>query len=195
MPKPKLGYLLFDLPSDHEVESALVTECEVIETLLHNKRMGARVKRICVASTERLRRCPTFRYSVQFVHLACHGGKDGIEMLGGTMSWREVAMNITKHLNKLKDGQQRVMVFSCCHSEDGFEATRLFLKDHFTAAYHLAEEAVSFAKATTIWSMFYLKKNLEKPKGKITEAINQFFGTDVLKFRSYAPPGVAARPR
>src|SRR4051812_12357945 len=98
MGKPKLSYLFFDLPSDHEIENSIATECEMIGALLHNRKLHALVKRIRVASVERLRRVPRYRYDVQFVHLACHGGPDGIEILGGEMRWREVAVQINRHL-------------------------------------------------------------------------------------------------
>ncbi len=186
MSKPKLGYLLFDLPGDHEVEAALATECKVIESLIHNMSLKARVKRICVASTEKFQKYPTYRYRVQFVHLACHGGKNGIGMLGGTMKWADVATQITKHLHKLKDDQKRVMVFSCCHSQDGFNATKAALKDYFTGAYYFNKEEIPFPYAITIWAMFYLKKRISKPHGAIVDAVNKFMGEDILVFDSYA---------
>ncbi len=185
MPKPKLGYLLFDLPGDHEIESALATECKVIESLIHNMRMKARVKRVCVASTEKFKVYPTYRYRVQFVHLACHGGKKGVGMLGGTMKWAQVANQITKHLHKLDADQKRVMVFSCCHSSDGFHATKGALQNYFTGAYFFKEETIPFSHALTIWAMFYLKKRLSKPHGAIVEAVNEFFGEEKLVFRPY----------
>lgn len=186
MSKPKLGYLLFDLPGDHEVEAALATECKVIESLIHNMRMQARVKRICVASTEKFKKYPTYRYHVQFVHLACHGGKNGVGMLGGRMKWADVATQITKHLHKLKDGQKRVMVFSCCYSADGFRATRAALKGYFSGAYYFSKEKIPFSYAITIWAMFYLKKNLSNPHGAIVKAVNDFLGANILVFDSYA---------
>src|SRR5688572_1807229 len=112
MPRAKLGYLLFDLPSDHEVESALTTECELIETIIHNLDMPTQVKRICVASTTKFRKCQRYRLRVQFVHLAGHGSKKGIGMLGGDLKWGEVAAQIKRHIHKLPDGERRVIVFS-----------------------------------------------------------------------------------
>ena len=50
MAKRKIGYLIFDLPSDHEVEESLSTECDSIQAIISNKGMAARVKRIKVAS-------------------------------------------------------------------------------------------------------------------------------------------------
>lgn len=185
MAKPQLGYLLFDLPGDHEVEAALATECKVIEALIHNMNLKARVKRICVVSKDKFRRYPTYRYRVQFVHLACHGTDRGIGMLGGTMKWPDVAAQITRHLHKLKNGERRVMVFSCCHSEDGFYATESAFRDYFSAAYFFRTKTIPFSHAITIWAMFYLKKRLSKPHGAIVSMVNTFLDDDLLVFKSY----------
>ena len=185
MPKPQLGYLLFDLPGDHEIEAALATECKVIESLIHNLNMKARVKRICVASTDKFKSYPTYKYRVQFTHLACHGGKSGIGMLGGTMSWADVAKQIVRHLHKLKTDEKRVMVFSCCHSEDGFKATKKTLSGYFTGAYYFKREKIPFAYAITVWTMFYLKKRLSKPHSAIVKSINDFMGEEILAFDDY----------
>ena len=136
MPKPKLGYLLFDLPSDHEVQGALATESKVIEALILNRGEKAKVKRVCIASKEQFMECPTYKYKVQFVHLACHGGPHGIGLLGGEATWNEVSTRISRFLHPLTTDQQRVIVFSCCHSRDGYEATRGALSTYFTGAYY-----------------------------------------------------------
>jgi len=185
MSKPKLGYLLFDLPADHEVEAALATECKVIESLIHNLGMRARVKRVCVASREKFKQYPSYRYRVQFVHLACHGSKKGVGMLGGTMKWASVVAQITKHLHPLSRNQKRVIVFSCCHSTDAFRSTEKLLSGYFTGAYYFKADEVSFSKAMTIWAMFYFKKRLSKPHEAIVEDINTFIGEDILVFESY----------
>lgn len=185
MSKPKLGYLLFDLPSDHEIEASLATESKVIEAIIHNMNLKAHVKRICVASKDKLLSYPTYKYKVQFVHLACHGGKKGIGMLGGNMKWIDVASQISRHLHPLDSVQKRVMVFSCCHSSAGFEATKGIFKKYFTGAYHFNPITIPFSQAITVWSMFYLNKKLNKPHSKIVEAINTFFGEKILVFREY----------
>lgn len=185
MPKPQYGYLLFDLPADHEVESALATECKVIETLLHNMEMKARVKRVCVASANRFKKYPTYRYRVQFVHLACHGSKSGIAMLGTRMKWDDVGKQITRHLRPLNDGEQRVMVFSCCYSKDGYLATKSRFSRYFSGAYYFKLKRIHFASAMTIWSMFYFKKTLSSPHEKIAKTINDFMGGTTLLFKSY----------
>jgi hypothetical protein len=185
MSKPKLGYLLFDLPSDHEVERALATEYETIAAIISNRGMHARVKRVPVASIERFMNYPTYRYGVQFVHLARHGGRQGIGMLGGVVGWGDVAKQIVKHLHPLKRREQRVMCFSCCHSFAGFKATKNQFSSYFTGAYHSTSETIPFAKAITTWTMFYLKKKLSNPHEAIVKSINDFMGEDVLQFRRY----------
>lgn len=185
MSKPKLGYLLFDLPSEHEIEGTLTTECQTIEAIIHNNGMPARVKRICVASTERFMGYPTYKYGVQFVHLACHGGKNGIGMLGGHVAWKDVAKQVTKHLHPLAPVQQRIICFSCCHSKDGFDKTKSALGSYFTGAYLFAKTEVPFAQAMAVWAMFYLKKKLSHPHEAIVKSINVFIGETLLKFRKY----------
>jgi hypothetical protein len=67
MAKRKMGYLIFDLPSNQEVEGSLSTECDTIQAIISNKGMAAQVKRIKVASPERFMSYPTYKYQVQFV--------------------------------------------------------------------------------------------------------------------------------
>lgn len=185
MSKPKLGYLLFDLPSDHEIEGTLVTECQTIESIIHNRGMPARVKRICVASTERFMNYPTYKYGVQFVHLACHGGQKGIGMLGGNVTWEDMAKQVTKHLHPLATDQQRIICFSCCHSKAGFNKTKSAFASYFTGAYIFAKTKVPFAQAVAIWAMFYLKKRLSNPHEAIVKSINEFIGETLLRFKEY----------
>jgi len=185
MSRPKLGYLLFDLPSDHEVEGALATECQTIEAIVHNQDLRARVKRVCVASRERFMKYPTYKYANQFVHLACHGGKSGIAMLGQEATWKEVATQVVRHMRPLSEGDQRVICFSCCYSLSGFRKTKSQFAPYFTGAYIFTEDNVAFAEAVTVWSMFYLKKRLSRPHEAIVKPINEFLGRDLLSFRKY----------
>lgn len=75
------------------------------------------------------------------------------------MSWHSFANRLVQHLQPLGNSH-RVMVFSCCCSLAGFEKTRDVFKDHFTAAYLLSPEEPDYCDALTIWSMFYLKKEV-----------------------------------
>ena len=184
MSKPKLGYLLFDLPGDHEIEGTLATECQTIEAIIHNRGMQARVKRICVASTERFLSYPTYKYGVQFVHLACHGGKGGIGMLGGKVTWDKVAQQVTRHLKPL-ESEQRVICFSCCYSQAGFDKTKEAFGNYFTGAYLFDKTKVPFAQSIATWAMFYLRKELLYPHEAIVKPINDFIGEKLLKFKRY----------
>lgn len=56
--RPKYGFLLFDCPSDHEIESSLVTECEVIKAVLSNRKLGSHLKVLRCASTEAFNNLP-----------------------------------------------------------------------------------------------------------------------------------------
>src|SRR5262249_45893663 len=140
MARPKFEYLLFDLPSDHEVERRLATESASIEAVVHNKNLGGRIKHVCVASKERVLKPPTHKYDVAFVHLACHGGVRGIGLLGGQVRWGAAAAAISAYLHPLDPGQQRVMALSCCHAVDGFAAIKAPLKPFFTGFYYFKQE-------------------------------------------------------
>lgn len=185
MARAKLSYLLFDLPGDHEVESAIATESKVIEAIIHNLAMGARAKRVRVASRKSFTRIPTYRYGVQYVHLACHGGKKGISLLGGRVRWAEVGDQIVRHLHPLKKGEQRVMVFSCCYSREGYEGTKRQLSPYFSGAYYFKPKRIYFADAIAVWAMFYLEKRLDRPHRAIVKRINRYLRRAVLAFAPY----------
>jgi hypothetical protein len=178
-----LGFLLFDLPGDHEVESSLSTECDTIASILHNRSLSTRVKVIRAASKNRLRRPATSQYSkMKFVHVAGHGSADGIGVLGGTIRWPEVVAIVAKYLKPLEAGAQRVLCLSCCSSAAGVAAFKRDAADYFTGYYHFVEDEIPFCDAITTWSMFYLKKRLAKPHEGMLKAINAFHGREVLTF-------------
>jgi hypothetical protein len=132
MPRRKYGFLLFDFPSDHEVDLALPTECEVIWALLINRRLGSRVKLIKASTERRLEKLPRYRYEVQFVHIGGHGSPSQLGLLGGSVGLRKAARLITERLHPLARGQQRILCLSCCHSRAAFERMRPRLKGYFT---------------------------------------------------------------
>lgn len=152
----KSGFLLFDLPGDREVAASLSTECKVVEAILHNRELAQRITRHRFTSRTKFRRHAPTQLNVRFVHLAGHANEEGIGFLRGGMSWRKFAEHITCHLRPLDD-EQRVAVFSCCNSADGFKATKKIFETYFTAAYLLNDEEVeevNFSDAITIWAMF-----------------------------------------
>ena len=181
----KHGYLLFDLPSDHEIEEGLSTECEVIRAIVVNKDGENRVKTIRVATPESFISYPLYKYQVQYVHLACHGGPLGIGMIGSQVKWSQVTKQIKRHLKPLTSSRQRVLCLSCCYSYDGFRKTKSALQGYFTGAYHFALEEIDFATSMATWVMFYNKKTLSKPHQKIVDDINTFFDKKVISFRTY----------
>lgn len=84
MSRPSYGYLLFDFPSDHEIDSVLSTECDVIKAVLANRNLASRLK-ICRCSSfgtfNNLKLC---QYKgIRFVHIGGHGSKSGLEFIGG----------------------------------------------------------------------------------------------------------------
>jgi len=185
MAKSKIGYLLLDLPGAHEIEKGLSTECEVIESLINNRGSGSRVKRIRIASIEGFGERSFNSNEVQFVHLACHANGNDIGFFQGGMAWRKVAERIRQYLRPLKAGSQRVMVFSCCHSAEGFVETKTEFAEYFSGAYYFCNEEVDFSTAITTWAMFYLVKRIKKPHRAIVADINRFFDRKILVFREY----------
>jgi hypothetical protein len=49
--------------------------------------------------------------------------------------------------------------------------------------YYFPEEGIGFSESVTVWSMFYLQKNLSDPHQKIAEYINAFFDRNIIEFR------------
>jgi hypothetical protein len=183
--RKKHGFLLFDLPSDHEVEGTLSTECDVVKSIVWNRGLGNRVKTIRATTPASFVAYPTYKFKVQYVHLACHGGSDGIGMIGGKVAWAKVAKQIKRHLQPLEKGKQRVFCISCCHSGDGFEKTVSEFSGYFSGAYHFKEDMIGFDIAMATWAMFYSKKTLGRPHKKIADKINYFFDKKVILFRGY----------
>lgn len=182
--RPTLGFLLIDLPSDHEIERNIVRECQVISAILSNRGLGGRTKIITATSVENFGGAGWRSYKgIGFVHLATHGSRAGIGLIGGTLEWRVVANRLIAVAPPLRSNQKRVLCLSCCYSEAGFKRLRPHLKGHFTHVYHFADEKIGFATAMTVWSMFYRKKSLARPIRAVVKRINEFFERDTIVFR------------
>jgi hypothetical protein len=78
--------------------------------------------------------------------------------------------------------KQRVLSLSCCFSQCGYQAIRKALRGHFSGVYTFCEDEIGFATAMTVWSMFYRKKTISRPAGRVVEPINSFFARDVLQY-------------
>lgn len=180
-------YLLFDFPSDHEVEGLLATECDVIRTLITNKGHGKNVKVVRATTVEAITEEPRFGnrsklpakpYDVKYVHMACHGTKEGkVAFIGEEVGWDEVARQIRKYLAPLAEGEDRALCLSSCYSALGAEAMRSELQGYFTGVYRLVEEEVYFSTTMVVWAMFYHRKNRSQPFAKVLDRVNMFFGS------------------
>jgi hypothetical protein len=184
MPASKPGFLLLDFPDESEIAEDLSTEGGIIETILHRRGKRRRITRIRAISAGCFRKTRAEPLDVRFVHLSAHADRAGIGFLKGEMSWREFAELVVSHLAP-RNNERRVMVFSCCHSREGFEATKRVFENHFTAAYLFEPEEPDFCDALAIWAMFYLKKNARNPHKQIVDDINRFVGRRVLRFKKY----------
>ena len=179
-----IEYLLLDLPSDHEVEDGLVTECDVVRAIISNKRQGKKVKTVRSTTAERFLRTPTPTKSVKYVHLAGHGNPTDLCLIGGEVQWKKVAEHAKTFVSPLSRKQQRVLCISCCCSHDAAKEMSPVLKGYFTGIYYFPEDRIGFALAMTVWSMFYHRKGLDRPhkNRKIVAQVNKFFGEKVLLF-------------
>src|SRR5689334_630248 len=143
--RPPFSFVLIDLPSDHEVDAQISTECEVIKAILHNRVLGSRVRHFRASSLENFD-CMKMRpyRDCSFVHLGTHGSKSGISLIGGEKSWAKVGerLKTIAPLLKRQDKHKRVLALSCCFSSAGFEALRPALRGHFTGCYHFAEARI-----------------------------------------------------
>lgn len=179
--RPHFGYFIFDCPSDHEIDGALVTESDVIRSVIWNKNLGGRLKGLRLTTADSFKNARERIYTgVRYVHLGGHASKNGIAFIGGSVNWQDIAKKLTKLFPRLAAEEQRVLTLSCCHSTDGVAAMRSILKGHFTVIYYFKPDKIGFSQAITIWSMFYLKKRLSRPHGAVMKSINSFMGTEVL---------------
>jgi hypothetical protein len=181
--RPPFSFYLIDLPSDHEVDEGLSTECEVIRAILSNRGFRSTVKTARISSSSRFRAWSWRAHPrVGFVHLATHGGKSGISLIGGNLTWGQVAEKLKIIAPRLPAGRQRVLSLSCCYSEEGYKALRTLLRRHFTGCYYFGKRRIPFSDAMTTWAMFYKRKTIERPHGAVVDRINSFFDEDIIQF-------------
>lgn len=185
MARKKLRFLMFDFPSDHEVDVALSTECELIKALLTNRGLGSRLKLMKFSSNESLKKLPNYKYDPKFVHISGHGGTNSLGLIGGSISWNKLCDDVlTKLLDPLEGEETRVLFLSCCHSKDGIDVIKNKMPNYFTGAYFYKPEIIAFATSITISSMFYRKKLLKNPHAAICKNINNFFNKAFLGYVS-----------
>ncbi len=183
--RPHFSFYLIDTPSDHEIDESLVTECQVIKAVLHNRNFKSVIKTDRISSADRYSETTWRSYAgLGFVHLAGHGSKKGIELVGGTVRWDTIANTLKIIAPKLPNKQQRVLSLSCCYSKYAAKKLSPLLKGHFTGIYFFNEEEVSFADTMTAFAMFYRRKTLNRPHKAVVEKINGFFDKDLISFRS-----------
>src|SRR5580704_12955006 len=102
--RPPFRFVLIDTPSDHEVDNNIVRECQVINALLHNRNLGTVTKVITASSGENFKDAAWRPYpSAGFVHIAAHGAKKGISLIGGDVRWRTLADRLKIVAPKLKN--------------------------------------------------------------------------------------------
>ena len=158
-------HLLFDLPSEHEIDDRLVTECDVISSIIANKGSG-RVKHIRATHLQTLSHRPRYE-GIRYVHVAGHGTKCGPSFIGQTVTWQELAKRLQYYCKPLVKKEKRALCLSCCHSETGAKVLGKALRPLFTAIYYFSSERVYFDDKMVAWSLFYLLKTEEDPTKKL----------------------------
>jgi hypothetical protein len=183
--RPSLSLILVDFPSDHEVDENLSSECELIRSVIHNRGFSSAIKTVRISSVERFEKLKWQSYQkVGFVHLAGHGGKKGVDLIGGQISWETLANKLTIVAPRLASGQQRILNISTCYSAVGLRRLKPLLRGHFTGVYHFTDSKVKFSDAITAWAMFYNKKKLQRPHGTVIDVVNAYFDRKLLAFQS-----------
>lgn len=186
MARKKLRYLLFDFPADHEVDSSISTECEIVKALLVNRGLGSRAKLLRLSSKDSLSKIPNYVYDPKFVHVATHGTRKSIQLLGGSISWKDFAQQVLRpRLKRLKRKQTRILFLSCCSSMSAKNSISRHMNGYFTGIYYFRPKTVKFADSLTVAGMFYRKKSLARPRAAVVKSINDFFGE---KLFAYAEP-------
>ena len=191
------------MPSVHEIEASLITEGDMIESIVANRLLGmsrkptSGLKRIRLASAETLThpRPAKDKYDPRIVHISGHASKKGVALLGETIGWRELAEALGRNwltqlprnstLRCTASSRKRVLLFSCCHSKSALSDFYIHpLREYFSGIYTFHERHPSFEKTLTTWSMFYREIGIsplhphgdESPTKELLKRINEFFG-------------------
>lgn len=190
MPRESLRYLLLDLPSDHEIEGNLATECDIVYSLLANLELAAVTKRVRIARAQTLKRMRPYPYDAEIVHLAGHATYDGLWMLGEILPWNEVAASLAGCVTSLPIGQHRILNLSCCYSQRAAARLSHKLSPYFSGAYCFHETLVPYAKAIACWTTFFYKGPTAATHEAITHDIGEMMGGKVLQYIPYRDQGV-----
>lgn len=177
MSRKKIRFMLLDLPDDDEVEGFLSSECEIVRAILASRGLGGRTKHYRFTSLQSLERPATYEYDPKFVHVSGHGGENSISLLGGHVTWNDLADDfLAPRLKVLNDGETRILFVSTCFSRQGVDRILDRIPDRFTGAYYFSEDTIPFADALTAAAMFYRRKELNRPHEKVLMNINSYFG-------------------
>lgn len=187
MARQSIRYLLLDLPSDHEIEGALATECDVLFAMLTNLELAGVTKRVRIAQSKTLKTLKQHPYDAEVVHVAGHATKDGLWMLGEVLPWGEVAKHLAACVTPLRSTDSRILNLSCCHSHKAATRMHNSLLSTFTGIHHFVEDKIPYAKAIAAWTMFFCKQPTTANHADIVQSISAFFGGEVLRYVAYLP--------
>jgi hypothetical protein len=193
--------LIVDCVSPHEIEGSLCTEGDILRSILANRKWDAGPPVVRIAAKEKFERLkPKVRRGVSYLHVIAHANSKEIGFIDGGASWEKAAAMFKLFVPELDEGQQRVLCLSCCRSRSAAKKLAPLLGGYFTGIFYLKKNEVDFDESITLWSMFYLKKHLDKPhrdRELRVKMINGFFNPKVrlLSFKRVPAPECAARER
>jgi hypothetical protein len=181
--------LILDCISDHEIQKSLATEGEILRSIIANREsdQGPAIYKFATAK-QFAKWIPETNPQIRYVHICAHANDKQLGFIKGGVSWRDVAKKLVQICGKLGNGERRVVCLSCCYSSDAVKLISPIIFEHYTGIYHHAADVVDFDKSITMWSMFYLKKPLDRPQAHrgIRRSINAFLAdddeTEPLKF-------------
>ena len=179
--------MLLDSPSDHEVEGALATECDVLYAMFANFELSGLTKHIRLGCARTLKQKRPYPYAAQFVHLAGHATDEGLWMLGEVVDWATVAKSLSGWFAPLKPGGERILNFSCCDSERAAKACATRLRPFFSGAYFFRERNIGFAKSCAAWTLFFYLQGQRQTQVHFQSArqVNQFLRAEELRYLPY----------
>jgi hypothetical protein len=177
-------FLIIDLASDHQIEHGLATEGHIIATLLHERGKSDVTRFELVASRDGFLKLSHQRHSAaRIIHLSAHANVDGLGAMGHDIEWEDVRSVLRDIVPPLAKDQKRILILSCCHSRSVLRSIKSHLRSRFSAAYFFKQDIVHFDLAIVTWVMFYGKRKLNRPAGRIKDRINTFLQRERLGFR------------
>jgi hypothetical protein len=190
MSRACLKYLLIDLPSDHEIEEGLATECDVLNAMLANNELSGLTKHIKVGRIETFKKMATYPYVAEIIHISAHATMEGLWLLGEVIKWDDVADCLAGAVAALDMGDERILNLSCCNSEMAAKRFEERLNPFFSGANYFVNNNIPFSTSAIAWTMYFYQLPNAGDHYKHREKINTFLGGETLSYYPYRDAGL-----